>query len=156
MTILVDSSSSHTFISQTLAKQLEGVQPLSASIRVQVANGAVLQCASHIPASTWFVQEYNFISDIKLIPLDHYDMILGMDWLERFSPMKVPWKLKWMSIPYQGSTVVLHGISCSDPDTLMVQACPLASQPETSKIQDLLSWMEDKRLMSAVLHQHLH
>jgi hypothetical protein len=30
------------------------------------------------------------------LPLSFYDIIVGMDWLERFSPMKVDWKLKWM------------------------------------------------------------
>jgi hypothetical protein len=32
-----------------------------------------------------------------------------MDWLEKFSPMKVDWKQKWMQIPLETSTVVLHG-----------------------------------------------
>lgn len=89
LTILVDSGSSHTFLSQALAFQLNGLTQLPGPIRVQVANGAILQCSSHIPAGIWSVQEFSFTSDLKIIPLDHYDLILGMDWLEQFSPMKV-------------------------------------------------------------------
>lgn len=42
-----------------------------------------------------------------------------------------------MSIPYHGSSAVLHGLS-SDPDTLMVQVCPIDSshQPDPNG-QDL-------------------
>jgi hypothetical protein len=42
MSILIDSGSSHTFISQRLADQLEGVVPLPNAVKVQVANGSLL------------------------------------------------------------------------------------------------------------------
>jgi hypothetical protein len=37
-------------------------------------------------------------------------MMLGYDWLEKFSSMKIHWSEKWMAIPYGSSTVVIHGI----------------------------------------------
>jgi hypothetical protein len=37
-------------------------------------------------------------------------MILGYDWLQQFSPMKVRWGAKWLSIPYGKTYVLLHGI----------------------------------------------
>lgn len=37
-------------------------------------------------------------------------MILGMDWLEKFSPMWVDWKRKRMRFQYQGSNVTLTGV----------------------------------------------
>lgn len=37
-------------------------------------------------------------------------MIVGMDWLEAFSPMKVDWQHKWMSIPYGQRHVLLQGL----------------------------------------------
>lgn len=36
-----------------------------------------------------------------------FDVVVGMDWLEIFSPMKVHWQEKWISIPYQGNPTVL-------------------------------------------------
>lgn len=47
--ILVDSGSTHSFLSDSVAAHLQGVQPLPRPIRVQVANGAVLQCSHHLP-----------------------------------------------------------------------------------------------------------
>ncbi|WVZ49084.1 hypothetical protein U9M48_000465 [Paspalum notatum var. saurae] len=38
------------------------------------------------------------------------DMIIGMDWLEQFSPMKVHWALKWLQIPVGGQTIQLQGL----------------------------------------------
>lgn len=51
LSILVDSRSSHTFLSSSLAKSLSGIQELQPSVSVQVANGAVLQCTSHVPGA---------------------------------------------------------------------------------------------------------
>jgi hypothetical protein len=72
-----------------VADKLEGVFPLPVPIQVKVANGAMLNCHSYIPCGIWSIQEYSFTSDIKVISLEHYDFIIGMDWLEAFSPMKV-------------------------------------------------------------------
>jgi hypothetical protein len=82
--------------------------------------------------------------------LEHYDFILGMDWLKEFSPMKVHWKSKWLSIPYQGSIVLLQGWVPSDPDVLMVHVCLTASDQQgnsdtsvmPSEIAPLLSEFE--------------
>lgn len=41
-------------------------------------------------------------------------MIIGMDWLQAFSPMKVHWQDKWMLIPYGSVQIALQGIL---PDT---------------------------------------
>lgn len=134
ISILVDSGSSHTFLCQKTADKLEGVCPLPVPIQVQVANRAMLQCHSYIPGGIWSIKEYSFTSDIKVIPLEHYDLIIGMDWLEAFSPMKVHWQSKWMVIPYNGSTALLQGITSPSPDVVVVQVCSLAalSQDATS------------------------
>lgn len=92
LSILVDSGSSHTFLSSTVAQSLHGIQKLVLTVPVQVANGAVLYCTSHIPAASWSVQGYTFTTDLKLLPLSAYDMILGLDWLSSFSPMQVHWQ----------------------------------------------------------------
>jgi hypothetical protein len=71
VTILIDSGSSHSFISQTLAAQLPGLLPLQSSVRVQVANGGIMYCEAHLPQGQWFVQGYQFTSDLKVLPCWH-------------------------------------------------------------------------------------
>jgi hypothetical protein len=45
----------------------------------------------------------------KVLSLGSYDMIIGIDWLEAFSPMKVHWLHKWMLIPYGSIQILLQG-----------------------------------------------
>jgi len=107
VTILVDSGSTHTFISQSLASKLHGVTSVSTPIAVQVANGEQLLCQTEFLNMHWSVHSCAFSSTLKVLPLQHYDMILGMEWLERFSPMQIHWSDKWTLLPYKGSLVRL-------------------------------------------------
>jgi hypothetical protein len=108
--ILVDSSSSHSFLSTSLAPKLGGESVLPKPLQVKVANGAKLQCKVQFLQAAWSIQGYQFYTDFKVLPLQHYDMILGYEWLEHFSPMKVHWGAKWMMIPYEHQSAVLQGI----------------------------------------------
>lgn len=47
--------------------------------------------------------------------------MLGIDWLELYSPMEVHWQAKWLSIPYKGDTVVLQGLTSVSDTELVVQ-----------------------------------
>lgn len=98
LSILVDSGSSHTLSSKVVAT-LSGISALSPSVCIRVANGAVLHYVAHLPKAHWSMQECQFQTDLKIMPLPVYDMILGLYWLESFCPMQVHWKQKWMSIP---------------------------------------------------------
>jgi len=80
--ILLDSGSSHTFVGQALAAQLVGSIPVAKSFTVQVADGGHLLCVSEFRACHWSIHSYEFQSDLKILPLQHYDLIVGMDWLE--------------------------------------------------------------------------
>ena len=119
--ILVDSGSSHTFVNTEVAAELQGISALVNPVGVQVADGSHMLCSSQIPKAEWSIQGCSFQSGIKILPLSHYDMILGMDWLERYSPMQIHWKHKWISISYQESTVLLQGIIPELPAGSMVE-----------------------------------
>jgi hypothetical protein len=71
----------------------------------------------------WSMGSCQFFSDLKVLQLSAYDMIVGLDWLEEFSPMKVHWKQKWLVIPYKGSSVMLHGSLPEIPEHTVVQVC---------------------------------
>lgn len=108
--LLVDSGSSHTFLSSKLAPLLSGVQPLCpAIIAVQDANGEILYCTSHLLAAVWSVQGCSFTNDLKLLALHSYNMILGIDRLSSFSPMQVHWQQKWLAVVINGATAILLG-----------------------------------------------
>lgn len=65
--LLVDSGSSHTFISAKLAKSLSGVTLLKAMVSVKVANGEVLTCSSQMLQAMWSIQGVEFIADLSIL-----------------------------------------------------------------------------------------
>lgn len=103
--VLMDSGSSHSFLSAQVAAHVHGLTPLQRPLTVQVANGAQLQCTHELTNAVWSLSGCDFTSSLRVLPLQKYDLIVGMDWLEKFSPMMVNWADKWLMIPYNGSTV---------------------------------------------------
>jgi hypothetical protein len=90
--ILVDSGSSTSFVSSKLASRLSGIIPLPKPTSVQVAGGGLLSCSALLAQAIWFIGDLPFQSDLRVLPLAAYDIIVGMDWLECYSPMRVHWK----------------------------------------------------------------
>jgi hypothetical protein len=88
---------------------------------VRVASGNVISCTSHLSNAVWYVQNIQFQSDLKIIPLRNYDLILGMDWLGQYSLMHVDWKHKWLSIEYQGQPIAIHGLQPLVPSGALLQ-----------------------------------
>jgi hypothetical protein len=127
MLVLLDSGSSTSFISHRVASHLPNWTPLPASLRVQVANGSQLSCDHELTNVTWYLNEYAFSSNLKIIQLTHYDLILGMDWLSSHSPMWVHWEDKWLIIPYQGSTIKLCGMGVQDMQCTVMEVSSLES-----------------------------
>lgn len=125
VSILIDSGSTHSFVSQLLLAKLKSVSLIKTGVSVKVANGGVMKCSTTWPQAEWCIQGLWFQHELKVLPIHTYDLILGMDWLEFHSPMKVHWHYKWLSITYQGSSVMLYGSSSSQWDGLLIQVAPV-------------------------------
>lgn len=98
---------------------------------VKIANGQLLRCTEVIPACKFIIEGHKFQHDLKILHLDSYDLILGMDWLEQYSPMSIHWGSKWISFPYRGTTIVLQGLT-SPPSTDLVFQLLTTDSPEPS------------------------
>jgi len=108
---------------------MSGETQLAVPIKVKVANGDILHCTSQIEQVAWSSSGYQFLADMKVLSLSSYDMILGLDWLEHFSPMQVHWKHKWLFVPYRGSTAILWGMLDEIPEGAIVRVCSVQTQP---------------------------
>jgi len=107
--ILVDSGSVSTFISSALADQLHySTQPCEVT-QYMSADGSPMVCNKTIPQLQWAVQGHTFSTNVGILPLKCYDMILGEDWLEDCSPMWVHWRKKIMRFNYKGRRITLKG-----------------------------------------------
>lgn len=67
---------------------------------------------SGISNPSWGVQQHKFITDVRVLPLNCYDMIVGMDWLEACGQGKmwIDWRLKTMRFWHEGKRITLRGV----------------------------------------------
>jgi hypothetical protein len=108
--IQLDSDSSHSFLSTQVAAHVTGLSQMPQKLSVKVANGSVMNCSQELLGVVWSLSCYEFKSNLRVLPLQTYDLIIGMDWLEMFSPMMVHWYNKWLLLPYKGSWIKLMGL----------------------------------------------
>jgi hypothetical protein len=100
--ILIDSGSSNNFMSADLASQLSGLQKLSLTIHVKGAGGGILQGDLENPDCQWDCQGHSFRTTLKVLPLQCYDVILAMQWLEQLGLMQAHWTQKWFQLDWEG------------------------------------------------------
>lgn len=138
--ILIDSGSTSSFITERLVKELSGMQQMENLVNVKVAGGGMLNCTHHIPLCQWETQHHVFTTDLKVLQLGSYDMILGYDWLTYFSPMKVDWARKKVRIVDGNTVVYLQGIHADTTEcpTISLQECSaLIQQGEVTHVVPL-------------------
>ena len=99
-----------TFVSEQLVQHLKIPIEACEPSTFRAADGGVMLCEQRVPQLKWFIQGHCFVSDAKVLPLKCYDLILGEDWLEDYSPMLVDYKLKTLQFSVEGKTVHLHGV----------------------------------------------
>jgi hypothetical protein len=116
---------------------------------VKVVNGTQLHCTAELPDVEWLLQGFKIHSTFKVLQIPFYDLIVGMDWLEKFSPMFVHWKHKWLSLLYQGQTVVLHGCQPKIPVGTLLEVLHM-SKPTIDSAQLLL--FEDLSVPALILN----
>lgn len=119
--LMVDSGSTSSFISYTLANQLSAMVPLANTTVVKVANGQLLHCNFYVPACTWTIASYQFQHYLKVLDLPVVDIVLGMDWLEHHGPMRIHRGRRWMSFTHMGQNICLYGVDSLLADSLLVQ-----------------------------------
>ncbi|XP_071680355.1 uncharacterized protein [Lolium perenne] len=107
--MLVDSGSTHSFISEAIAARWSGVRQCK-PMQVKVADGGTLRCDLEIPECKWQSQGTEFWTTLRLFPLGCYDIILGMDWLQSLGDMNVNWHKKQLFFHYQDRPVFLQGM----------------------------------------------
>ena len=108
--ILIDSGSTHSFIDANVAGELQLPVENSPVLAVTVANGSVMLCDSYTAGFTWFMQSYEFVVDLRILKLGRCDMVLGVDWLRKFSPILFDFIKMKITFKKEGRMLELKGI----------------------------------------------
>ena len=75
---------------------------------MKIANGAELLCTQEVVQCPWEVQQNQFTTNFKILPLGGFDIILGMDWLEKYNP-EIDWVTKQLTIQSPTVSIALQG-----------------------------------------------
>ncbi|XP_021596642.1 uncharacterized protein LOC110603250 [Manihot esculenta] len=86
-TILVDSGSTHNFVSEKFARKAGKEPTRSKKIIVLVASGEELMSSGKCAQTEILVQGVPIIVDLYILPLEGYDVVLGTQWLRTLGPI---------------------------------------------------------------------
>jgi hypothetical protein len=136
--VLVDSGSTASFLGSHLMRIMPEVQLLSKPLKIRVADGRVLLSKYFVPDCKWLCGGLTFSTHFKIIPLGGYDIILGMDWLERHSPMSVHWAEKWLEFEYGQRKVQLQGVQPRIQTCYSLKCGQLDSMIKQEAVEQLL------------------
>ncbi|KAA8522007.1 hypothetical protein F0562_012679 [Nyssa sinensis] len=111
-TVLVDSGSTHNFISEVLAKKV-GLQPIQGGqFEVMVASGERLSSQGKCKGVKLLLQGIPVSADFYLLPLEGYDIVLGTQWLQTLGPILWDFAKLQMKFKVAEAEVTLQGESC--------------------------------------------
>jgi len=113
--ILIDSGSTHNFISNHVADRLHCNLTNIKALTVQVADGGIMACTSVYSNFQWSIQGVDFVTDVFTLDLKNCDMILGIQWLATLKTIVCNYEEMWMAFIWQGQEVFIKG---NDPVTM--------------------------------------
>ncbi|RWW18286.1 hypothetical protein BHE74_00014939 [Ensete ventricosum] len=79
--ILIDAGNTHNLMSNKVAAHLILQKEYYNGFEVKVANGQILKCNQKVPAGKTDPKGADIVADFFLLPLDGFDIVLGIDWL---------------------------------------------------------------------------
>lgn len=108
--MLIDSGSTHNFISDRLASMLHlPVKPTKPFI-VRVANGQRLHCQGKFYKVPMNLQGIEFYLTLFYLPLSGLDLVLGIQWLELLGLVVCIWKDLTMDFIWNNQARRLQGL----------------------------------------------
>lgn len=81
LVILIDIGSTHNFIDEHIAGELQIFIERSLVLAITITNDSTILYDSYTTRFKWFMQNYEFVTDLKILKLERCDVVLGMDWL---------------------------------------------------------------------------
>lgn len=110
MLILVDSGSSHSFVSKHFAELAQLPTTPLPSRTVKMANGERLTTSEMVSNLQWYIQGETLSNDMLVLDMAPYDAILGYDWLKKHSPMYCDWNRKTLEFKFNDRSILLQGV----------------------------------------------
>ncbi|CAL1390315.1 unnamed protein product [Linum trigynum] len=113
--VLIDSGSTHNFISNQAAELLHlPISPISA-LQVKIADGSPLECLGMIKQVPLVIQDGLFPVNLHAINLSGFDIVLGVKWLATLGTIQSNWRSLEMEFFWRGKLHKFRGINSNAP-----------------------------------------
>ncbi|KAD4981923.1 hypothetical protein E3N88_18594 [Mikania micrantha] len=107
--VLLDGGSTHCFVQTRIATFLnfpiESIEPFS----VLVGSGERLPCSGLARAVELIIQGHPLVVDLYVLPLQGWDMVLGVSWLATLGPVITDYSKSTFEFSHNGHQVIWHG-----------------------------------------------
>jgi hypothetical protein len=134
MLILLDSGSSHSFVSANFVQQA-GLTTIPATPKkVKLPNGQILIFDQMVPKLEWLCQGHTLVVDMRVLALEAYDAILGYDWLSPHSPINCHWEERTIEFVDMGKHIKIQGVK---PASMMLQPIEAEQVWKSAKGDDI-------------------
>jgi hypothetical protein len=142
--VLIESGSSHIFLSDLLRSELSAVQLLVTPLTVQMASDQVITCCHHLPSNEWMMSGCYFLAARKFLLIPSFDLVVGRDWLQPH--MSSSYNTSYQSAVGHTPFVVLYGY---DPTHFGITANDVFPVPDSA------AWLHKRQLMTKVIKLRL-
>lgn len=96
---LLDSGSTHNFISEDAAQLTSLPLQLLPRLTTTVANGERVSCVGVARNATFSIHDTPFHTDLYIMPLAGFNMVLGTQWLATLGP--IVWDFSTCTVTFQ-------------------------------------------------------
>ncbi|GJT63325.1 retrotransposon gag domain, retroviral aspartyl protease [Tanacetum coccineum] len=107
---LVDSGSTHNFISTSLVKQLELKVSTVPSFGVQIGNGQIIQCNQICRGLSLVLPVLKITEDFFPFSMRGADLVLGIKWIASLNTVQANWNEMFMIFYVNGKKYKLQGV----------------------------------------------
>ncbi|MCO5600903.1 hypothetical protein L7F22_055020 [Adiantum nelumboides] len=145
LNVLVDSGCSTNFVSTMLVSKLRlPTQQSVEAFQVELADGSYLQCNKKVQQLEFQIQDYKDQLSFSVMPLSHYDMILGQTWLYQYDPI-ISFRDHSIRLFHRNQEVELRGLFNTQPITMVsaMQVKRLARKRDCTTALVMLREIED-------------
>ncbi|KAD5960328.1 hypothetical protein E3N88_11800 [Mikania micrantha] len=97
--ILIDSGSTYNFLDANLAQKIKCPLKLVNEMHITVADGYRIACSQLCENFKWMMQGNWFATDVMVIPLINYDMVLGIQRLQTL--IVIVWNFKNLTMKFK-------------------------------------------------------
>jgi hypothetical protein len=122
---LLDSGSTHSFISEDAARRTRLPIEDRPRMTATVTNGERVACSGVIRHTPFSIDATSLATDLFVMPLAGYDLVLGTRWLGTLGPIVWDFATRSVSFQQQGRTICWMG--APSPTTLRLRSVAAAS-----------------------------